>query len=375
MHHLLPEGNRRSSGQLFGPATAALARAIQLASVSTLCRCAAVLAVSALPEHKMRPSRNLEPVYLSALLAQLVAGRQSLRLACPLLTSPRVPSFLERARPSELVACGPAHFAHEPVQENAAVGQVLVRCTSVLRLECDHGLLPSALPPKLQALSLSLQLLGASADASSLLQALPALPDLAELKLEYTSCEHVPEHLPHLTALRQLSVTIMPSPGQLPCSLRALREVAERGASVSLAVHMLCEDDIDIRWLQASDQERLWAAVAQVPSLSQLHISDASYGAQTEVEDRERQLLQSVTCHELLLQGGVWDLDLVFAGQLLLSVCAQTFLWRCESSRMQLAVPWAWLTAQPGVVIFDMSEGARLTISGSPGCLPIFDAP
>ena len=358
----------RPGCQLLGPATATLAVTMRLAIVCKLWRRAAGQAqVLQSPKCHVWLPGTLEPRFLSPLLAQLITGQRSLSLCCPLLAARQMPAFLEVARPDELVVSG-------TLGDSTAVGATLASCASLLRLACCGELVPSAVPPNLQALSLDVHY-KASAQASLLVQSLAALPRLAELRLDYTACEDVPQQLPHLPALRYFTVTFSVCPAeQLQGSLRALQVAAAQGVSVSLEVHFI---EVSRNRMQALDRELLWAMVAGVPLLTRLQLSAQDFEqVQTEVSAKERQLLQAVRCKELVLIGDDLGMDLTFAGQLWLTVSATTVLWRHQHFHRDCStLHWSCLAARPGVAVFSAQGKAGLLITGYPGSLPAFAAP
>ena len=127
--------------------------------------------------------------------------------------------------------------------------------------------------------------------------------------------------------------------------------------------------------LSASDRKRLWAALAEVPSLGWLclHMRIRSV-MQDRAEVAECELLRSVRCKELVLNSGM--LWLPFAEQLLHEVDCETVLCRsCCQQHTTRVLRWSCLAAKPGMLVLEFEPGARLAINDCPGSLPVLSAP
>ena len=294
--HLLQQADASHEGQHFR-SQATLAAAVQLASMCKAWRAAAVQACAALPDLSVQPFSSLAPGYLSHLLADLARGRH-IALHSPLLAAPTVPAFLQRARLASLSTMGP--------MPGAAFEDALAGNTSLRRLSYWDGIeafgtwYGCRLPPGLHSLDVHLRGNGASREAAALLQRVHSLPSLTELTLGLSSWElelPAPSRL-QLGHLKQLIVCIEYHVGCVDFS--ALQAAAGQAVSVAIRVTMdLSSYDPAAMF---GDTHPLWAGLAQVALLDQLHLElqlNATAGTRTTAA--ERTALASVHCKQLVL--------------------------------------------------------------------------
>ena len=361
----VPRGEQ--SALPFGQATPVLRAAAQLASICLLWRRAATEASSQAWNQNglMGPNLHVQPQHMSNLLGQLVAGCQRLCLCAHGLNAPQLAAFMERARPQNLIA---SMFGS---CSDVSISQNLARCSALLRLSCCCGL-PTSFPPNLQHLTLDVGLYDCE-DVSSRLQTLTTLRSLAVLELEF-HCEEpsdeqsLPQHFPSMPQLRLVIFSIDYLPGSRAPSLSALQEAAAQG--ITPALHIQLQDSRSGQY-SASDRERLWAALAELPTLGSLHLwYDLDDYEQAPVSTREEQLLASICCKELVLQTGFslpytrLLLDTIHCD----SVTCSHFCRSGEGATLQ----WSWLTAKPGVHVLELQAEASVTVCGCSGALPSF---
>ena len=331
----------QGSAEPFGKATSRLRTAVQLATVCSAWREASAHACQAWAQSSLSLSPRDEhlPQCLSPLLGRLVSGCRSMWLDAGLLTAPNVAPFLELAKPQHLAASS-------WIKENdAAVGAVLATCPYLLDLSCHNGLVPTAFPPRLRSLMVDLNNTDAPT-VETLLQRVAALGSLSELRLLFTQSDScVPEHLPAMPFLRELTLSISHGPDETPCLL-GLQDAAAQGITIGLDVHLFdCEEEDGE--MPAEARERLWAALAKLPTLSSLCLLDELENVvEVPASAREQGLLTFVHCRELVLHCGLWPpctslllhtlrCDIVFVPPL---------LWQqlCQTRAMVLAVCQSW---------------------------------
>ena len=378
-------------GNIFSRDTPKLALAVQLASVCRLWRQAAAIAGHSTPQLEHLCAFDAAQGYLSPLLAELGAGRRTLLLSDVALTGPTGVTYLELARPGELRVYNSAVGCTDP-------GATLARCLSLRRLSCSAGLLPSAFPPRLQALHVELPMGQRSQDGalacrqqtSVLLSSLQALPELAELSLQYQTSSSLPEHALQLPpALRSLNFSFEYRFRDSVGSLAALQQAAAQGIKVALQVRLweeLYEE------FSSADMGRLWAALAHLPKSAKLKLSawaESSFGMLLRDEQAESSeypelsLPKQLCCKELILNG---MFSLQYFGQLLCTVRAETAIYhRSVSYRTWDPLPWSWLILRPCVCIIELAPSEHscsskdnapgLTVSDCPGSLPDFAQP
>ena len=371
--HVLQQAGTGDYDQPFGPASAVLARALQLASVCTLWREAAVHAARSLPELDLYTHRNLQPQYLSPLLAALVAGRRSMRMDSSLFDW-HLARFLELTGIVELTLCG----WWTPYEDEAGwLGSwTTLRRLSVLNYSPGlvwDGIMPSAFPNGLQSLTMSFGGSPVHHEAGELLERLQGLPALAELHLAFLKSQDLPEHIPHLPLLRRLTVSFQLGPDTQSVSLPALQR-AMQGVSLVLEVRITSSDsDQGYICPRSAERARVWAALAQVPSLQELHLyAHASYGVHEPASPVETGLLGRVCCKELVLHGDT--LLAPFAAHLLSTVACETVLARQRfDTAAALPLEWSCLTAKLGVFVIELRKSATLAISGCQGTMPVFE--
>ena len=231
-----PAGHYR---QPFSVATPLLSLAVRLASVCKLWRQAAVQATAALDELELEFTSNMEPSFLSPLLAQLLQTRASLRMESTLLAAPEAPGFLQLARPRELalVECSSAC---------QAVAANLACCTSLQQLHCYNSAVPLAYPPNLRKLRVDFCSSPLHGEATALLRRLRSLPRLTDLSVGLLSFADMPTRIPHLDALTSLTFRVELWPAVEPFSLEALQQAADEGISTALEVSLWESNDYHI---------------------------------------------------------------------------------------------------------------------------------
>ena len=213
--------------------------------------------------------------------------------------------------------------------------------------------------------------------AAALLQCLQSLPALAELGLAFTDFQ-LPAHIPHFASLRRLTVSFDVWPGARAVSLPALQQ-ALPGITLVLQVHLQavshgkdCEEYSDPC---SADRARVWAAIAKVPALEELHLSASiSHGVHERAQPVEIGLLGRVCCKELVLHSDM--LLTPFAAHLLCMVDCGTVLCRQRFEGTDSApLQWSSLAPGSGIFVLELGESASLAISGCPGNLPDIDPP
>ena len=346
----------------FGPASAVLASALQLASVSTLWREAAVHTSRLLPDLELRTYRDLNPLFLSPLLA----AWRSMYMRCPLYATPAVPAFLELSGLVELTLDG--WWTPSEAEAGWLGGCTTLRRLSVLN--CSPGFtgeakVPSAFPVSLHALTVGFAGSPVRNSAAALLQRLQGLPALTELGLAFTDFQ-LPAHIPHFASLRRLTVNFDVWPGARAVSLPALHK-ALPGVKLVLEVHLSaigrgqeCEEYSNPC---SADRARVWAAIAKVPALGELHLSaHTSYGVHEPALPVELGLLGRVACKELVLHSDM--LLTPFAAHLLCMVDCGTVLCRQRFEGPDSApLQWSSLAAGSGIFVFELDESASLAIA------------
>ena len=346
----------RTQQDPFYHSTAALRQSILLAAVSRSWRQAAAQAVAAL-SLPLRVRHNVPASYLSQLLGQLLAGRHSIHLPSPLLAAPPTSSFLNAVSSAALgVGTIPAHRL-------AQVGAVLSSCTSLRTLVWEHSILPPAWPPTLQHLTLH----RLSAPPNALLQGLQGLSNLETLVLHSFSPSAValaqPACFAPLQALRQLTVHLRHIPKVQPLDLSALAAAAGRGVSLRVQA---CFDWLD----DAAPRLRLWKALAQISPVDHLQLGvDSDVTSSADVSAAERQLLQAISCWQLVTK--FWTESCSLQQPLaLLSVRAEQLCCELHPYCHGFTIAWSLLAATPGYFVVSSSCGFRVT--GCAGGLPAF---
>ena len=342
----------------FGQLSPLLATAIRLATVCSLWRTAVVDACRSLPSFDVRPHRNLNSLYLTSLLAELVSGGRRIILdSSSLVTAPSLPAFLQIAQPAELQASG---------IEDGSLSEAIGRCTSLVELQCSY-FCPTSIPASLRVLSLEADYRGG---VNALLRSLQGHSKLAELTLSCSMCDELPEHLPHLPSLRELSVNISVYPGETPCNLQILHDAAAQGIGLRLDVYL---SDHDWCWDEAWSMQGFWSGLAGLPTLSQLHLShDFTYGTEELWLPAELDLVSSVTCRELYLQTGLWA---PITGELQQRITCNAVFSHHRAYLESITLLWSWLTSNPGVHVLAAGCGHSVTVSGCSATLPEFVQP
>ena len=228
LEHVLHEPGRSRFHQPLGRASATLALAIRLASVCKLWRCAAVQATQRVLQPDLNPCAGMEPRFLSPLLADLVAGRRTLSMACPLQAAPRAPAWIERAGPGKLTIEGTSH-------RRVALGAGLACCKSLGSFHCLNVKLPS-FPPNLHTLCVDYTTGFQRGSGRKMLRDLPRLTRLEHLTLLCANSAALPDHIPYPASLRFLTLSTALMPGDSVGSLAALCQAAEQGVSTQLGV-------------------------------------------------------------------------------------------------------------------------------------------
>ena len=321
----------------------------------------------------LQPSYHLQAQFLSPLLGQLVSGCRSMWLEPPLLAAPNLVGFLDLARPQRVLVSG----THA---DGAATGSSLTGCTSLQRLSCCNGIVPQGLPPSLRELTVDFDGYNSHL-ATALLHSLQGLASLALLSLSFLDPHaRLPKHFPRLASLRKLSFDIVDEHAERAGSLSALNEAAAgQDICIVLKVHFLestLEEEYDLlAWdaeMPVQDRESVWAALAQLPLLDELHLVDVESSYTQPPSSREQELLGLVSCKQLVLHPGFW---LPSTPRLLHRVQCDTLLCHHRaSSPSQRTIPWAWLSARPGWYILDPAQ-ADLVVIGCAGVLPDFAQP
>ena len=373
MAHLLSQAPTGSSRALFGEATPALALAVRLAGVCKLWRRAAAQATCAMGRLQgVQPASQMQPRFLSPLLAELLQGRRRLWLDSTLLVAPNASAFLDIAKPKELVVSGPG-------SASAAVGATLAKCSSILRLMVVNGLVLTQYPQGVQSLTVSFCTGGLLDQGTAVLESVRCLPQLAELSLDFCAPDALPCSLPQLPCLRRLVISISVWPDNMCGSLGLLEAAAEQGVHVHLAFfnrhdedfwEMDEESDSESEAPQTLHREHVWAALAQVSLLDELSLSDETETARDlPASARELQLLASVRCRQLVLHMGM---ESPFTEQLVHTLKPEFVVWHHASSfAVSAAVRWPVWSSQPGVYVM----GSQSKIGGTIAHLPVHSAP
>ena len=319
----------------------------------------------------MRTSLTLEHPWASPPLGQLVSGCHRLLVDPDILDNPMWRIFLELAQPQHLVLGAWAAAANP--SDNAAASTILAGCPALQELTCRQDVKPTCCPPHLRALTVELGYAPPQV-VTALLQTLAGLPHLAQLRLWLATCTstQLPDDFPHMASLRRLSVSVTLCSG--PCHLSALSAAAAQGVTIDLSVQMLrdemADESSDSDEMDLAAREALWAALAELPTLSSLQLQgDACLGCQA--SPREEQLLANVRCSELVLHIAS---RVPCCGALVRLVqCNVIFCY--DPGDIAGYSSWAWssLTAKPGVYVID--EWASLTVDSCTGSLPDFEQP
>ena len=236
--------------------------------------------------------------------------------------------------------------------------------------------MPSQLPSGLQILDLWTE---DGIQQESLPCSLQGVPGLRELGLSFSYAKHILSRgqWPELSALKKLTLTWMYFSDSDTCDLSPLQAAAARGADVALEISLSdCRSlDQPVLWFTAHDRQRLWVALAQVPSLWELELCDLDvFDRHASVSVQEQQLLTSVHCKQLVLADRNWTpysqpllhfLDCDFV------LCAYTELVTPDPDDL----PWARLSVRPGVYVLAVINDLWLRIDGCTGQLPVLDAP
>ena len=365
--HLLRQTDASRARQHFHSCQATLAAAVQLASVCKDWRAAAVQAFAALPDATMQPRSSLAPGYLSPLLADLARGRH-IALHSPLLAALTVPAFLQRARLASLITMGLMPGADF---EDALAGNTSLRRLSYWDIDEPHcSWYGCRLPPGLHSLVMHLRGNGASREAAALLQRVHCLLSLTDLTLclSIWELELPAPSLLQLGHLKQLIVCIEYHVGCVFVDLSALQAAARQGVRVAIRVTM------DLSSYEPAamfgDTRPLWAGLAQVALLDQLHLElQLNAPAGTCLTAAERRALASVHCKQLVLHDvSGW---LPFSQALVQSASFDSLICQYGVAGGSFAEPhWSQLT-RAGIHVL----GHVFGVTGCSGTLPVTSKP
>ena len=346
--HLLLQ-THGNSWEVFGQATAWLAQAVRLATVSRHWRQAVIIAAQDMPDprhHLFKPTSRTPAHYLSPLLAQLVHGRD-VHLDHPLLAAPTVASFLNLARTSTLQASVYQPRAPpDPETTRALLGNTFSRCTSLRKLHIS-GFVPSAFPPSLWVLSVHKE----SRLQLEQLSGLECLPDLTGLSLAWSGSNVSLEgQWLHLPALQQVTVKVC-SYDMTVCQLAPLAEAAAQGIRIVL----------DVVLTKLVIWPVLASGAAALPAVDELHVLCANASDIWAVHTP----VTPLRCKELTLRVSNnkvtdWVLHRVQYN----TVC---FFLDDPHCSWPGVFEWTFLAARQGPIVVDLAE---IEVFGCPGTLP-----
>ena len=245
-----------------------------------------------------------------------------------------------------------------------AAGRSLAACTQLTGLRCLYGQIPSNFPPGLQRLTL-LHISPAQVQRhSDWLLAAKGLSNLAELHLEIDGVEAVELRdgtlFSGFVALRSLTVDIACSAEKH--NFTALGVALNSGVSVRLHLTRF--------WgLKQAARLSLWAALAQIPPLTLLHVQFVSLKVLESFaySARELRLLDSVMCEQLALHLNILNGPFDTEQLLLPGLSCGHFFCRISASKC-FAVDWSLVAWRPGVYILD--DSPKLRVHGLIGRLP-----
>ena len=275
------------------------------------------------------------------------------------------PALLQGVQPGKL---------HMSVEDGTseAVGAVLARCPSLREIQLVGSLAPAAYPPGLRSLTIDFgdEETGTAEQVTSLLGGLAGLASLTELELTFVeSGSGLSGAFSQLPALQRFSVDITFARTSGAVDLSLLQSAAAHGITVAFCVTLCAWDGM---LLPRRVRQKLWAALAAVPSLHQLQLKDGIEDwDQLPLSRDEAQQLAAVRCRELILPEGL--LSEVFGPYLTGCVsCEAVLLYHCFPGPSNTLL-WAVLAARPGVYV--LQTDGELTVMQCPGVLPAFDSP